>query len=168
MSCANRAQNARIPANSTPNGERGATIARAATKPCSTALRNLMPDAVGRVSTARPQKRTSPKSSIGRKEWSASKCVAQGATATLDTFSPTVQPKRGRATASTASASHLIPRTKPQVHFLREAQTQSARPASMVHTEMSSAWVMVMPNKSNVVLTRIFSIQKRSKPLNIR
>ena len=115
-----------------------------------------------------PRKPTSPKSSIVRTAWSELKCVVQGATATSDTCSPTVQPKREHGTASTASASHSILRTKPQVHFLREVQIQSAMPASMVHTEMSSAWVMMMPNKSNVVLTRIFSIQKRSKPLNIR
>ena len=155
---------------SMPNGVRDVTIARGAAKPCLKVQRNLMQDAVGRVSIARRQKPTSPKSSTGRTAWSESKCVAQGATATSDTCSPTVQPKQGRVIASTASASpsNLRVEFSPRVHFLREVQTQSAIPASMVHTEMSSAWVMVIPNKSNVVLTRIFSTQKRSNPLNIR
>ena len=52
--------------------------------------------------------------------------------------------------------------------FLRVAQTHKAMPDRNVHTEMSSACVMVMPRKSKVVLTRIFSTQNRSKPLNIR
>ena len=80
--------------------------------------------------------------------------------------------KRGQGTGlSMSSTVQINGRNQRPNHRLMVCLWSNAsktKPDTQVNVAISSAWVMVMPRNSMGALTRIFSIQKRSTPLNIK